>query len=133
MEKHLTDSQKKKIIADYTECENYSQVARKYKVSFDTVKRTVLNDPETVKKTEQKKDQNTADILAHMETQKIQVCGLLDKYLEALGNEEKINRSNVLQLATTMGIIIDKYTATVRNEQALKKLDEMLDKIGGVI
>ena len=68
-----------------------------------------------------------------METQKIQVCGLLDKYLEALGNEEKINRSNVLQLATTMGIIIDKYTATVRNEQALKKLDEMLDKIGGVI
>ena len=100
---------------------------------FDTVKRTVLNDPETVKKTEQKKDQNTADILAHMETQKIQVCGLLDKYLEALGNEEKINRSNVLQLATTMGIIIDKYTATVRNEQALKKLDEMLDKIGGVI
>ena len=58
---------------------------------------------------------------------------MLDKYLEALGNEEKINRSNVLQLATTMGIIIDKYTATVRNEQALKKLDEMLDKIGGVI
>ena len=50
MGKHLTDSQKKKIIADYTECENYSQVARKYKVSFDTVKRTVLNDPETVKK-----------------------------------------------------------------------------------
>lgn len=55
MAKHLTDREKKKIIADYAECGNYSQVARKHKVSFDTVKRVVISDPETVKKAEQKK------------------------------------------------------------------------------
>ena len=49
MAKHLTDREKKKIIADYAECGNYSQVARKHKVSFDTVKRVVISDPETVK------------------------------------------------------------------------------------
>ena len=48
MAKHLTDREKKKIIADYAECGNYSQVARKHKVSFDTVKRVVISDPETV-------------------------------------------------------------------------------------
>lgn len=56
MAKHLTDREKKKIIADYAECGNYSQVARKHKVSFDTVKRVVISDPETVKKAEQKKE-----------------------------------------------------------------------------
>ena len=35
MAKHLTDREKKKIIADYAECGNYSQVARKHKVSFE--------------------------------------------------------------------------------------------------
>lgn len=55
MAKHLTDREKKKIIADYAECGNYSQVARKHKVSFDTVKRVVISDPETVKKRNKKK------------------------------------------------------------------------------
>ena len=50
-----------------------------------------------------------------------------------MGDPEKIARAGLSQLATTMGILIDKYTATVQNEQALRKLDEMLEKIGGVI
>ena len=39
MAKHLTDAKKKKIIADYVGCGNYSEVARKNKVSKDTVRR----------------------------------------------------------------------------------------------
>ena len=81
MAKHLTDRQKKKIIADYAECGVYAQVARKHKVSLDTVKRTVLNDPETAEKTRQKKEQNTADILAFMDGKKQDVCDIISPKL----------------------------------------------------
>lgn len=133
MAARLTDRQKKRIIADYIEQGSYNAVAKKHGVSFDTVKRVVLRDGETVKKVERKKEQNTADILSHMENQKAQVCNLLDRYIEAMGDENKIKRASVLQLATAMGIVIDKYTVTAQNEQALKKLDEVMNKIGGVI
>ena len=40
----LTDEMRKKIIADYVDCENYSAVARKYGVSRTTVSNIVNND-----------------------------------------------------------------------------------------
>lgn len=45
--KHLTDRQKKKIIADYAELWIYRAVARKHKVSDVTVKRICERDLET--------------------------------------------------------------------------------------
>ena len=131
--KHLTDKQKKRIIADYATLQNYSAVARKHKVSFDTVKRIVSRDPETVKKTEQKKDENTADILQFMEEQKGEVCDIIELYLKALQDPKKLDRASVQSIATSLGIIIDKFASTSKNDQAVKKLDEVLDKIGGVI
>ena len=64
MAARLTDKQKKRIIADYVELGSYNAVAKKHGVSFDTVKRTVLRDKETVRKTERKKYKNTLDMLA---------------------------------------------------------------------
>lgn len=133
MAARLTDRQKKRIIADYVELGSYRAAGRKNRVSADTVKRAVLEDGDIVRKTTQKKAENAADILDYMERQKDRVCGLLDKYLEAMGDEEKIERAGLTQLATSMGILIDKYTATAQNEQALRKLDELMDKVGGVI
>lgn len=133
MAKHLTDKQKKQIIANYVECQNYSQVARKYNISRNTVKAVVMSDKKIADKCQQKKEQNSVDILEYMESQKKQVCSLLDSYLSAMQDSSKIKRAGVLQLATALGIVIDKYTATAQNDQALKKLDEVMDKIGGVI
>ena len=118
MAKNLTDRQKKKIIADYAECGVYAQVARKHKVSLDTVKRTVLNDPETAEKTRQKKEQNTADILAFMDGKKQDVCDIIALYLQHLQDPEKLRRASVQSIATSLGIIIDKFTqdAAKKNE-----------------
>lgn len=133
MAARLTDKQKKRIIADYVELGSYNAVAKKHHVSDNTVKRVVSADGETKRKVEHKKEENTADILAHMERQKNRVCGVLDKYLDAMQDDEKIGRANLLQLATAMGILIDKYTAASGEGQSLKKLDELLGQIGGVI
>lgn len=133
MAARLTDKQKKKIVADYLELGSYNAVAKKNGVSNHTVKRIVLETPEISKKVQRKKEQNTADILSHMESQKDEVIKVLDEYLAAMRDPAKIKRAGVVQLATALGIVIDKYTMTTKNEQALQKLDEVMDKIGGVI
>ena len=133
MAARLTDKQKKKIVADYLDLGSYNAVAKKNGVSNHTVKRIVLETPEISKKVQQKKEQNTADILSHMESQKDEVIKVLDEYLAAMRDPAKIKRAGVVQLATALGIVIDKYTMTAKNEQALQKLDEVMDKIGGVI
>lgn len=133
MAARLTDKQKKKIVADYLELGSYNAAAKKNGVSNHTVKRIVLETPEISKKVQQKKEQNTADILSHMESQKDEVIKVLDEYLAAMRDPAKIKRAGVVQLATALGIVIDKYTMTTKNEQALQKLDEIMDKIGGVI
>lgn len=133
MAARLTDKQKKKIVADYLELGSYNAVAKKNGVSNHTVKRIVLETPEISKKVQQKKEQNTADVLSHMESQKDEVIKVLDEYLAAMRDPAKIKRAGVVQLATALGIVIDKYTMTTKNERALQKLDEVMDKIGGVI
>lgn len=133
MAARLTDKQKKKIVADYLELGSYNAAAKKNGVSNHTVKRIVLETPEISKKVQQKKEQNIADILSHMESQKDEVIKVLDEYLAAMRDPAKIKRAGVVQLATALGIVIDKYTMTTKNEQALQKLDEVMDKIGGVI
>lgn len=133
MAARLTDKQKKKIIADYVELGSYNAVAKIHGVSRQTVKNIVSTDAEIGQKLQQKKEQNTADILSHMESQKADVIKVLDEYITAMRDPVKIKRAGVVQLATALGIVIDKYTMTAKNEQALQKLDDLLGKIGGVI
>lgn len=111
MAARLTDKQKKKIIADYVQLGSYNAAAKTNGVSHQTVKRIVDENPETDKKLQQKKEENTADIISYMESQKNDVCKLLDLYLEELKNPDKIEAANLREIATTMAILIDKYTA----------------------
>lgn len=132
MAKHLTDKQKKRIIADYAELGTYAAVARKHKVSEQTVKRTVKADPKTVEKVCQKKEQNTADILLYMDGKKQDVCEIISLYLEELKKPEKLNKASVQSIATSLGIIIDKFTA--ENTRAADKdisLFETIAKAAG--
>ena len=110
MAAHLKDKQKKRIIADYVEMGSYNAVAKKHKVSATTVKKVVLKNVETVELCEQKKEENTRDVLEHMEAQKDKVCLILDKYLDALLDEDKISKATTAQITTSIGTLIDKWT-----------------------
>ena len=133
MAARLTDKLKKQVIADYLDMRSYRAVGKKNNVSADTVKRVVLADKEFAQKAAQKKEQNASDIFSHMDTKKDAVNQIIDRYLVALLDEEKIQKATPVQLTTALGTLIDKFTMTAQNEQSLKKLDELMDKIGGVI
>lgn len=123
----LTDKQHKKIIARYAECQNYSQVAREFKVSESTIRAHCKRDPETAKKTEEKKRQNTQDILAYMESQKNLVCQIIGLGLEALAKPDKFADASPSQITTALGTIIDKW-ATISGSNGDQFEDDALSK-----
>lgn len=112
MAAHLTDTQKKKIIRDYVELGSYNAVAKKHGVARNTVKNTVLADPKYAKKCQEKRSQNARAILAHMDTKREKVCQIVDLYLDEMLDVEQFDRLTPAQLAKTLEILIDKFTAT---------------------
>ena len=108
----LTDKQRKKIIAEYVEGgTSQRKLAEKYHVSPYLIRCILSEDKNLVQKILHKKEENTASVLAFMDSKKNDVCGLIDKLLAAMGDEDKLAAATVNQLATAMGIVIDKYTA----------------------
>ena len=59
----LTDRQKKKIIADYVDNGNYSETARINGVNKSTVQRLISKNQEVQQKAQEKKEENTQDML----------------------------------------------------------------------
>lgn len=111
MAARLTDKQKKKIVADYLETGSYRATGRKNGVSDGTVKRVVSDCGDIEQKIARKKEENTADILAYMESQKGLVCEIIGKGLAALNDPEKLEESTPAQITTALGTLIDKFTA----------------------
>ena len=109
MAARLTDKQKKKIVADYLETGSYNATAEKNGVCGHTVKRIVAECPEISEKLEQKKEENTADILAYMESKRGVVCEIIEKGLAALNDPEKLAEASLAQITTALGTLIDKW------------------------
>ena len=106
----LTDKQKKKIIADYVDNGNYSETARINNTTDKTV-RTIIKDNKdmALEKMEQKKQQNTKDILEYMEETKEKRKKVIDLCLEKM--EERLNKDelmNIKDIATAYGVLVDK-------------------------
>lgn len=111
MAARLTDKQKKKIVADYVQLGSYSATAKVNGVSLNTVKKIVQGNADIAEMCNQKKEQNTADILEYMDRQKKDVCEVLGVCMGELKKPERYEKTSPPQIATTMAILIDKYTA----------------------
>ncbi len=110
MAARLTDRQKKKILADYVQTNNYCATAKINGVSATTVKNLVRANADIVEKCEQKKEENTADILTYMESQRDVVCQIIGKGLAVLNDPAKLTEATPSQITTAIGTLIDKWT-----------------------
>ena len=136
MANRLTDRQKKKIVADYLELGSYNAVAKIHGVSRQTVKNIVTSDTEIGHKLQQKKAENTADILAYMESKRGLVCEILEKGLSVLNDEEKLREATPAQITTALGTLIDKWAAVsgsaadeIKEDGLSKSLREMAEEL----
>ena len=103
-------------------------------VSATTVKNIVLANAEIVGKCEQKKEENTADVLAYMDAHKDLVCSFIGKGLELLNDPDKLKAANLSQITTAMGTLIDKWamiggnpTDTIKEDALSVSLREMAE------
>lgn len=130
----LTDKQKKKIVADYIESQNYTQTGIKNKVDTETVRRIVKADKDFARKSEEKKEKDTKDILEYMDTIKEKQKRIIDLSLQAL--EEKLKSpdmsTNVKDIVTVYGVIFDK-ALKYKEIQIKSKENEETGKQNGVI
>ena len=136
MAARLTDRQKKKIIADYVQLNNYCAVAKINNVSATTVKNIVLASADFVEKCEQKKEENTADVLTYMDEHKDLVCSFIGLGLKMLNDPKKLAAANLSQITTAMGTLIDKWAMiggspadTVKEDALSKSLKEMAEEL----
>lgn len=130
----LTDKQRKRIIAEYVEGgTSQRKLAEKYHVSPYLIRSILSEDKNLTQKISHKKEENTQSVLAFMDSKKQTACDLIDKLLAAMGDEDKIAVTPLNQLATAMGIVIDKYTAgeTPKTaDTAANNLFEAIEAIG---
>lgn len=125
----LTDKQRKKIIAESVNGSSIRALAVKYGVSTTTIQRVLKSDTELTQKVAQKKAENTVSILAFMDSKKNDVCALIDKLLAAMADDDKLAAATVNQLATAMGIVIDKYTANEAFKSSDTKENNLFEAI----
>ena len=106
----LTDKQKKKIIADYVDNNNYSETARINNISETSVRRIVKGNEGIKEKVEQKKEENSQDMFEYMKNKDNDKKRIVDLCFEAL--DKKLSNldmfTNVKDIATVYGIIMDK-------------------------
>ena len=136
MAARLTDKQKKKIIADYVQLGSYNATAKVKGVSLNTVKKIVQGNADIAEMCNEKKEQNTVDILAYMESQKGIVCEILQKGLSALNSPEKLAEASPSQITTALGTLIDKWAMISggpsdngKEDELSKSLREMAEEL----
>jgi hypothetical protein len=110
--KRLTDVDKKKIIADYVQYENYAEVGRKWGISGNHVKNLVRAAPDISDKFTQKKEKNTLDVLAYLDskTDSLKRLGdyILDVRLDPVTKKDELDKMALSQLVQVFGVFTDK-------------------------
>ena len=125
MAARLKDRQKKKIVADYLETESYNATAKKNGVCGQTVRRVIEESQGITENLKRKKEENTADILAYMDSRRKQVCDIIEVGLAVL--PEKIQTAKTAsEVTTAIGTLIDKW-ALVKSEGEEGKVQVIID------
>ena len=110
MAARMTDRQRKKIVADYLDTQSINAAAKRNGVSWDSARKAIEEAGDIKTLLQQKKDQNTADILAYMEGKRREVCEIIDTGLQVLPQKIQDART-ASDVTTALGTLIDKFTA----------------------
>ena len=131
----LTDKQKKKIIADYVDNGNYSETARLNNTT-DTTVRTIIKENKniTLKKMEQKKEENTQDMLQYLESKKEDKKRVIELCFKAL--EDKLASpdmfASVRDIAMVYGVIVDKDLKIKEIEATQNNVEDINKNISNI-
>lgn len=124
----ISEKRRKKIIADWALEGSYRAAARKNGVSPNTVRRLVLADPQAAGTVQDKKRACARDMLSYMDGQRDAVCTIIGQGLEELSDPVRLKTAPIRDIATTMGILIDKWTRAQQAAQGKEPVTVELAK-----
>ena len=104
---------------------SYNTVGKMHGISATTVKNVVLKNSETVGLCEQKKKQNTMDMLEFLETRKKKTQDIIDQLLDCM--PDKIPRASLVQIVTAYGVLVDKSTLLSGNDKKDEGVKVIID------
>lgn len=135
MRKRLTDQEIKTIIARYLEGKSMRSLARRFDMAPSTVKQAIDRSVDIVELARCKQEENTVEMLEFMGDRRAKAQSFIDLCLESLQDGEKLEKASLQQIATSLAIIVDKFTVPQRSEEAtqddrLQQIAEQLQKYG---
>lgn len=113
------------IVAHRVASGSQAETARAFGISSKTVARVLASRPDLVAAARAKKDVEAATMAEYLEQSRAQAQAFIGKALKALADDEKISKATLVQIATAIGIVIDKWGTS--------KLDAAPQVRGGVI
>ena len=118
------DAEKRReILNDYAKCGNYSEVARKHSICRQTVKRMI-------EKGQGRNDDDISyDVMEHLKDNSRTVCELIDKYLAVISDPARIENAPLNQVASTLGVLIDKFSKGTSKEKGSTDLERVLEAV----
>lgn len=113
------------VIAYHQQGASIKATAEAFGVSRSTVQKALRDHPEMVKLAEAKQAAASETMDAFLEASRSQAQAFIAKALVALADDDKISKATLVQIATAIGIVIDKWGD--------RKLDAAPEVRGGVI
>lgn len=108
-QRRIEPERRMKILADYAMEGSYRAAARKNGVSPDTVRRIVLENPEMARAADAKKNARARDVMSYMQGKADTVCEIIGNGLGVLSDPERMQEAKLRDIATMLGILIDKW------------------------
>lgn len=105
---------------------SYNATAKVNGVSLNTVKKIVQGNADIAEMCKRKKEENTADILAYMDSKKGVVCEIIGNGLTVLNDPEKLAEATPAQITTALGTLIDKW-ALLKNSGEDSEVQVIID------
>lgn len=124
---HLSDKEKKKIIARYIELQNYRACSREFGIGESTIRKIVKSNPDITSKCAKKREQNSKEMIEFLDTEKGRAQELLVSIMNEMGNRSKLERAGIKDLATAFGIIVDKFV--MLSPQQTERGNELLQSL----
>ena len=109
-QRRIEPERRMKILADYALEGSYRAAARKNSVSPDTVRRIVRENPEMERAADAEKNARARDVMSYMQGKADTVCEIIGNGLGVLSDPERMQEAKLRDIATMLGILIDKWT-----------------------
>ena len=131
----LTEKQKKNIIAAYAAGDiTQSELAKKYKVSCQTISRIIKNDPDFVKKSEDIKkeveEEAVKSMTEYLNSRKAQGQSLIDRLLDI--PDELISASSLRDRVGAANYIYNMHKEKTTDDGGKEALDKLCAAIASI-